>query len=212
VGTRRDGRQGTATVTSGVTTGAKEPQVRPPAQQPSRSLPGGVSEFESPTQLPRALRASQRDNGHPGTGLTLRPSWSRRRQARAWSLVPAVPPTCHKQRSRAVSSGQSRSLRGGRDAVYMPLTWSAGGGRNCMACKESRLGSALPCPAGRSGPFAEDRSVIGSWWPIASRTDRAHSRRLSAIYRSEGLVCFGVTCGGPRSSSASRCWPWPSAG
>jgi hypothetical protein len=50
----------------------------------------------------------------PGTGPTLRPGWSRRRQARASSFVSAVPPTCHKQRSPAVRSGQSRSLRGGR--------------------------------------------------------------------------------------------------
>jgi hypothetical protein len=35
-----------------------------------------------------------------------------------------VPPTCHKQRSRAVCSGHSRSLREGRDAGHMPLTWT----------------------------------------------------------------------------------------
>jgi hypothetical protein len=33
-----------------------------------------------------------------------------RRHARASSFSPAVPPTCHKERTRAVSSGQSRSL------------------------------------------------------------------------------------------------------
>jgi hypothetical protein len=41
--------------------------------------------------------------GSPRTGLTLRPIWSRRRQVRALSFVPAVPPACHKQRSPAVS-------------------------------------------------------------------------------------------------------------
>jgi hypothetical protein len=34
----------------------------------------------------------------------------------------------------------------------LPRPWGGGGGRNCMACKGSRLGSALPCPAGRSVP------------------------------------------------------------
>jgi hypothetical protein len=35
-------------------------------------------------------------------------------QVRAPSFSPAVPPACHKQRSRAVCSGQSRSLEAGR--------------------------------------------------------------------------------------------------
>jgi hypothetical protein len=34
----------------------------------------------------------------PETGLTLRSSWNHRRQAQASSFMPAVPPTCHKQR------------------------------------------------------------------------------------------------------------------
>ena len=79
----------------------------------------------------------QRCRGHPGAGLTLRPCRSRRRQARASSCSPAVPPTCHKQRSRAVCSGHSRSLPGGRCAGRTALTWGGGGGRHCMACKGS---------------------------------------------------------------------------
>ena len=59
----------------------------------------------------------------PRTGLTQQSSWSRRRQVRASSFSPAVPPACHKQRSPAVSSGQSRSLRGGRWAGRASLTW-----------------------------------------------------------------------------------------
>jgi hypothetical protein len=60
------------------------------------------------------------------------------REVRASSSSPAVPPACHKQRSPAVCSGQSRSLREGRWAGRTSLTWGGGGGRNCMACKGSR--------------------------------------------------------------------------
>ncbi len=170
-------------------------------------------EFESPD--PAA--ATPPGSCPPGGGYRGRASPSTRAgnrylRVRASSFSPAVPPACHKQRSRAVCSGQSRSLETTVALGSGSLTWGGGGGRNCMACKGSRLGSALPCPAGRSGPCRGGSEHHRRWWPIASRTDRAHSKRLSAIYRSEGLVCFGVTCGGPRSSSASRCWRWPSAG
>jgi hypothetical protein len=74
----------------------------------------------------------------PRTGLTLRSSMSRRRQVRASSSSAAVPPACHKQRSIAVSSGQSRSHRGGRCAGRTLLTWGGRGARNCMACKGQR--------------------------------------------------------------------------
>jgi hypothetical protein len=70
-------------------------------------------------------------------GLTQRPGWSRRRHEIPGSSSAAVPPACHKQRSRAVSSGHSRSLRGGRWTGRPSLTWGGGGGRNCMACKGS---------------------------------------------------------------------------
>jgi hypothetical protein len=72
-------------------------------------------EFESPTRLPRALRAISREavvtevGPHPCAVLG-----SRRRKVRASSFSPGVPPTCHKQRSLAVSSGQSRSLEDDR--------------------------------------------------------------------------------------------------
>jgi hypothetical protein len=49
----------------------------------------------------------------------------------------AVPPACHKQWARAVSSGQSRSLRDGRCAGRWPMTWTVGTVRHCMACKSS---------------------------------------------------------------------------
>jgi hypothetical protein len=61
-------------------------------------------------------------------------------------VLAVVPPTCHKQRSRAVSGGQSRSLREGPDAGHMPLTWTTGTAQHCMACKVSgfRISSAPP--------------------------------------------------------------------
>jgi hypothetical protein len=60
-------------------------------------------------------------------------------QVRASSFAPAVPPACHKQRSRAVCSGQSRSLETTVALGSGSLTWGGGGGRNCMACKGSML-------------------------------------------------------------------------
>jgi hypothetical protein len=67
---------------------------------------------------------------HPGVelgGVAARPE--------SIVVLAVVPPTCHKQRSRAVSGGQSRSLREGRGPGHMPLTWTTGTARHCMACK-----------------------------------------------------------------------------
>jgi hypothetical protein len=62
------------------------------------------------------------------------------------SFSSTVPPTCHKQRSPAVCSGQSRSLGEGGWAGRTPLTWDGGRARNCMACKGSgvQIPSAPP--------------------------------------------------------------------
>ena len=75
---------------------------------------GGGPEFESPTRLPRALRALAHeavvteDRLHPsGRAGAVAATCERS------SFLPAVP-TCHKQRSPAVSNGQSRLLRGGQ--------------------------------------------------------------------------------------------------
>jgi hypothetical protein len=103
----------------------------------------GAVEFESPhpcRREPSGLLPTRRWS--PGTDLTQESSWSRSGQGRAPSFSPAVPPACHKQRAPAVSSGQSRSLRGGRRAGHQLLTWGKGGGRNCMACKRSRARSS----------------------------------------------------------------------
>jgi hypothetical protein len=68
---------------------------------------------------PPGCREPLRALGHEAVDYRGRASpsgWvgSRYRQVRAASFLPAVPPACHKQRSPAVSSGQSRSLEGGR--------------------------------------------------------------------------------------------------
>jgi hypothetical protein len=68
------------------------------------------------------------------------------------SFSPAVLPACHKQRSRAVCSGQSRSLGEGCLAGRTALTWPVLAPRNCMACKGSRLGSGLAVPRRPIGP------------------------------------------------------------
>jgi hypothetical protein len=88
-------------------------------------------------RLPRALRALAtrrtvtEDRPHPVVKLEPAPPG----EPSSSSL--AVPPTCHKQRSPAVSRGQPRSLRGGQRPGRSFLTWGGGGARNCMACKGS---------------------------------------------------------------------------
>jgi hypothetical protein len=127
---------------------------------------------------------------------------------------PAVPPACHKQRSRAVSSGQPRSHREGRWAGCTLLTWGGGGGRNCMACKRSRLDR--PCRArpadpvpGRGGPERRRRprpdgtGALGPRWvrgaPESQGTD-GHQRSLAAK-QNQGS-------GGPQVRQlAQRQWP-----
>jgi hypothetical protein len=114
-----------------------------PASDQASASCGHPRDRGSEAAAPSAT-ACQRRSRSPRTGLTLRRTRSRRRQVRASSLSPAVPLAGHKERARAVSSGQSRSLRGGRWAGRPSLTWDRGGGRNCMACK----GSCAPLPVG----------------------------------------------------------------
>ena len=133
--------------------------TKPKTAKPQSGLHSGTAKYESSHPLPRALRApaykaaDHQDRPHPTVELEPTPPGA------SILLLAAVPPACHKQRSLAVSSGQSRSLRQGRWTGRPPLTWTGRGAGNCMACKGSRLGSALPCPAGRSVPVAEDRSA-----------------------------------------------------
>jgi hypothetical protein len=80
-----------------------------------------------PTQLPRALRALARVAvSHRGRASLSGRARNPRRHVRTIVILAGVPPTCHKQRSPAVSSGQSRSLRDGRCAGRWPLTWTVG--------------------------------------------------------------------------------------
>jgi hypothetical protein len=58
---------------------------------------------------------------------------------------------CHKQRSRTVSSGHSRSLRDGRCTGRLPVTCSVGTARHCMACKGSGSIVSPSTPAGPAG-------------------------------------------------------------
>jgi hypothetical protein len=96
---------------------------------PGRWLPSSSSRHEASGQIRLWSRRSEGRVSPPAAasppalgheavvteaGLTLWLSWSRRRHVDASSFLPAVPPACHKQRSPAVSSGQSRSFREGR--------------------------------------------------------------------------------------------------
>jgi hypothetical protein len=74
---------------------------------------------------PRRLRGSPTKRWSRRLGLTQQYNESRSSHVRAPSFSPAVPPTCHKQRSRAVSSGQPRSLEAGRlaGAPVPDLRW-----------------------------------------------------------------------------------------
>jgi hypothetical protein len=69
-------------------------------------------EFESPDPAAATPPGScPPGGGHRGRASPSTRAGNRYLQVRASSFSPAVPPACHKQRSRAVSSGQPRSLR-----------------------------------------------------------------------------------------------------
>jgi hypothetical protein len=104
----------------------------------SADRPGGADESPHPAAA-SPLGSCHEAVGHRGRASPYGRAGSRRRQARASSFSPAVPPMCHKQRSPALSSGQSRSLGEGGCAGRTPLTWGGGVGRNCMACKGSGI-------------------------------------------------------------------------
>jgi hypothetical protein len=116
----------------------------------SSSLPPGCRE---PFGLLPARRWS------PRTGLPLWPSWEPWREVRAPSFSPAVPPTCHKQRTPAVSSGQPRSLHEGRCAGRGLPTWALRAERDCMACKGSTR-RRLTMAAAPEGTFSLHRSQL----------------------------------------------------
>ena len=114
----------------------------------------GVRDPTGPEELPRRIRGLPTRRWSPRTGLTLWTSWEPLPPRARWSFSSAVPPACHKQRSPAVSSGQSRSLHAGRWAGRTCLTWGGGGGRNCMVRKRS-------CRIGRLSLLTLDHSPGG---------------------------------------------------
>jgi hypothetical protein len=76
--------------------------------------PGTTSGHGQSSSLPTGGREPfgllSREGGHRGWASPYGQAGSRRREVGASSFSPVVPPACHKQRARAVSSGQPRSL------------------------------------------------------------------------------------------------------
>jgi hypothetical protein len=125
-----------------VTERSSESQVAGPMASRPRAGETGDVEFESLHPAAESPEGSAHgavvteDGPHP---LGERGAVAARRQRRRWS--PAAPPACHTERSRAVSSGQPRSLRRGNQAGCAPLTWGgqeietawdAGGHARCV--------------------------------------------------------------------------------
>ena len=84
-----------------------------------------------PPGLPRALRAlASKASEQLGRASLSARAGSRRPQLGSIIVLAAVPPTCHKQRVREVSSGQPRSIGEGCRAGRSPLTWETEAARN----------------------------------------------------------------------------------
>jgi hypothetical protein len=77
---------------------------------------GGIDLLGHYMDCRAAFAVCQRGSESSAKGPTLRPGRQLLPRGGASSFSPAVPPACHKQRSRAVCSGQSRSLEAGRCA------------------------------------------------------------------------------------------------
>jgi hypothetical protein len=139
-----------------------------------------------------------RGGGDRGRASPFGRAGSRRRQVGAPSFSPAVPLACHKQRSPAVRSGQSRSLAEDGWAGRTSLTWGGGGGRNCMACKGS--GVQIPsAPPQVNGPIRLR--------PPRNRSPRAANRQQSASARPIWSSGAAVTRPVPSVSSPGRPGP-----
>jgi hypothetical protein len=157
----------------------------------------GDVEFESPHPAAASPpRSCPQAGGHRRTGLTLRPSGAvAARHEHRRSRRP-----CH---PRATSSGHERypavnhgHCHRGRCAARRPLTCGGKATRNCMACKGSRLGSALPCPAGRSVP--------GRGGPERRRRPRPDGTGPSVLAESVTHWDHRGTSGHQRSAAAKR--------
>jgi hypothetical protein len=158
----------------------KEPHVSRPTELWSVHLPRKGQSRVPSTRLPRALRTLAHEAVVAGDGphplgqlgaVTVR--------CGASSFSSAVPPACHKQRSPAVSSGQSRSLREARWAGLNGSDLGWGRTRNCMACKgsdRSALGLTLPLTMA-SMPRARARATR-RWVASFDRPPRAARLRV----------------------------------
>jgi hypothetical protein len=101
-------------------------------------------EFESPDPPAASPPGScPRGGGHRGRASPSTRAGNRYLQVRASSFSPAVPPACHKQRSRAVCSGQSRSLETTVALGSGSLTWGGGGGRTAWHARGQGLEPTL---------------------------------------------------------------------
>jgi hypothetical protein len=154
-----------------------------------------------------------RGGGDRGRASPFGRAGSRRRQVGAPSFSPAVPLACHKQRSPAVRSGQSRSLRGGHWAGRICLTW---GGEEAETAwhASAHVGSGevtrpRPLPSGRADGRSHSEAVVG--WIAWSTTDSssADSVSKSTSLRSRALKASTVLapsylCRLKRRSTA--CW------
>jgi hypothetical protein len=127
---------------SATTRVSRSARARPPRrstllQQRRSSAPSSqLSPLEHLTPN-RDQSSSRHELPHPSMRACQRGRWSPGRASpggRAGAVTvrheivvrAGVPPTCHKQRSRAVCAGHSRSHREGRDDGHMPLTWTVG--------------------------------------------------------------------------------------
>ena len=99
----------------------RSPTVPPPCDQAAFQEAAVV--HVCPTGLPRALRALAHEAGYPRTGPPSDEPGAVTASCDQSSCSPAVPHMCHKQRSPAVSSGQSRSLTEDRWTGRRSLTW-----------------------------------------------------------------------------------------
>ena len=87
--------------------------------------------------LPRRLRGLPTRQSSPRTGLTSGRAGRHRRQLRASSFSPAVPPACHKPRSQRYPADIQGHTERGRCVGRRPLTCGGKAARNWMACKGS---------------------------------------------------------------------------
>jgi hypothetical protein len=124
LGPYRSGNHGSLAGTSGHARHGRIAGETPIGAPISHAREGVQWSSSLPNQLPRAHPGScPRGAAYRGRASPCGRAGSHRRQVGAGLFSLTVPPACHKQRSPAVSSGQSRSLEGGRWSGCPLLTW-----------------------------------------------------------------------------------------